>query len=592
MPVFSVPLRDHAFCLFELFDWTRHMALPGLEDLAPDVVIPVLEQAARFATDIVWPLNRTGDEAGCRLENGGVVTPPGFRQAYRALCEGGWAALTCDPADGGQGLPHMVNALFEEMLCGAAMSFGLFPGLTRGAYVALKAFGAPPQQALYLPRLASGEWAGAMCLTEAEAGTDLGLLRSRAMPRADGSFAITGSKIFISAGDHDLTPNIVYLVLARLPEAPKGTKGISLFLVPKVLPDGDGRLGARNAVSCTALERKMGIHACPTCVMSFDGATGWLVGAPHEGLKAMFAMMNTERIAVGIQGLAVAQAATTNAAAYARQRQQGRSPTGPQHPDKPADPIIVHPDVRRMLMTMRALTEGGRMLALETARHLDIAERDSDAGKRHQAARRLALLTPVAKAFLTDIGSEVANLGMQVLGGHGYMRDNGQEQYVRDVRVTQIYEGTNGVQAMDFLGRKVLPDGGKALGECLAEIDATLESAHRQPELAALAAPLAAALSLLRGAKRHLLQATPAAPEEVGAAAVEFQRLFALTLTGHLWLRAASLCLGRAADEDFYRVKLATARYYLQRILPQTAGLHGAIMAGAAPLMALADEEF
>ncbi len=586
MPVFAPPLRDHLFCLNELFDYQLHTALPGFEEFTPDVVTAVLEQAAKFTAEVVYPLNRIGDEHGCRLDNGIVTTAPGFKEAYRALCDGGWPALTCDPDDGGQGLPHMLNFLFEEMLCGASMAFGLFPGLTRGAYVALKHFGSAQQKALYASRLASGEWAGSMCLTEAHAGTDLGLLKTQAVPNADGSYAITGSKIFISAGEHDLTPNIVYLVLARLPDAPKGTKGISLFVVSKFHAEDDGTLGARNAVSCGALERKMGIHGCPTCVMNFDGATGWLVGEPNQGLKAMFAMMNTERIAVGIQGLAVAQASYSNAADYARERLQGRSPSGAQRPERPADPIIVHPDVRRMLMTMRALVEGGRMLALEAARHLDISEHHANADVRLGASARLALLTPVCKAFLTDLGSEVANLGMQVYGGHGYIRDNGQEQYVRDARIAQIYEGTNGVQAMDFLGRKVLADGGAALRACMAEMDTALQEAHHMPDVAALAAPLAAAVSLLRGAKRHLLLVTKQQREEMGAAAVEFLRLFALTQTGMLWLEAAQRCVGRG-DDAFYRDKLATARFYMQRILPQTAALHATILSGAAPLLAI-----
>ena len=586
MPVFSPPVRDHQFCLFELFDWTGHTALPGFADFTPDVITPVLEQASRFTTDVIYPLYRAGDEQGCRLEQGEVTTAPGFKPAYQALCEGGWPSLTCEPEDGGQGLPHMVNVLFEEMMCGASMSFGLFPGLTRGAYVALKLFGTPEQRWRYAPRLASGEWSGAMCLTEANAGTDLGLLKTQAVPQDDGSYRITGTKIFISAGEHDLTPNIIYLVLARLPGAPHGTRGLSLFVVPKILSDQDGALGARNSVSCGALEQKMGIHGCPTCVMNFDGAIGWLVGAPNEGLKAMFAMMNTERIAVGIQGLAVAQASYSNAADYARERLQGRSPLGAQQPERPADPIIVHPDVRRMLMTMRALVEGGRMLALDAARHLDISEHHADAEARQKASSRLALLTPVCKAFLTDLGSEVANLGMQVYGGHGYIRDNGQEQYVRDARIAQIYEGTNGVQAMDFLGRKVLADGGAALRACMAEMDAALQEAHHTPEVSGLAAPLAAAVSLLRGAKRHLLLVTKQQPEEIGASAVEFLRLFALTQTGMLWLEAAGRCVGRE-DDAFYRDKLATARFYMQRILPQTAGLHATILSGAASLLAI-----
>lgn len=589
MPHYSAPLRDHLFCLYELFGFDGHTSLPGFEAFSRDVIEAVLEQSGRFASEVLLPLNRSADEEGARFSQGTVTTPKGFREAYRALVDGGWPSLSCDPEDGGQGMPHMINFLFEEMMNAACLSFGLFPGLNRGAYVAMSRHGNAAQRALYAPRLASGEWAGAMCLTEAHCGTDLGLMRTRAEPRDDGSYAITGTKIFISAGEHDLTPNIVYLVLARLPDAPKGTKGISLFVVPKVLVDQDGALGARNGVSCGAIEQKMGMHASPTCVMNFDAATGWLMGEPHQGLKAMFAMMNTERIAVGIQGLAIAEASYQNAVNYARQRLQGRAPRGAQNPTAPADPIIVHPDVRRMLLTQKALIEGARMLALWAAQMLDVSEHHADPGMRKSADDFVQLMTPVVKAFLTDTGSDVANIGMQVLGGHGFVRANGQEQFVRDVRVTQIYEGTNGIQSADLLGRKVLHLG---LFDVFARPVAAFISANEGNDaLAEFVAPLAAAHDLLEDATATIQQRAAANADEVGSGAVDYMRLFALTALSYLWARAAEVSLPKSND-GFHRAKLATARFFMQRILPQTAALHAIIVAGADPVMELDEAMF
>lgn len=585
MPAFSPPLREHLFCLYELLDFESHCRLPGFENLSRDVVSAVLAQSARFCADVVAPLNRNADEEGVRFEAGRVTTPSGFREAYAQLVAGGWPALTAAPEHGGQGMPHMVNLLFEEMLNGACLSFGLFPGLTRGAYVLLNQHGSAAQKALYAAKLASGEWAGSMCLTEAHCGTDLGLMKTTAIPQDNGSYALSGTKIFISAGEHDLTPNIVYFVLARLPDAPKGSKGISLFLVPRVMVKDDGTLGVRNQVSCGAVEHKMGIHGCPTCVMNFEGATGWLVGAPHQGLKAMFAMMNAERIAVGIHGLAISDASYRNAVAYARERLQGRAPGGPRAPDKPADPIIVHPDVRRMLMTQKALTEGCRMLALWAAQALDVSERHPDPATRAAADALVAMLTPVVKAFLTDCGTDVANLGVQVLGGHGFIRSNGQEQHVRDVRITQIYEGTNGIQAADLLGRKVLHLG---LFESFAAPVRALLSEQPEPEFAA---PLAAAFGQLEETTALLRARTATNPDEAGAAAVDYMRLFALTALAYLWARAAKLALPRS-NEDFYRAKRATARFFMERILPETQTLQARIAAGAAPVMALDEAMF
>ncbi len=588
MPSYKAPLRDYDFCLNEVFGYEAHVALEGFAEFTPDVIAQVLDEGAKFAEQVLFPLNQSGDEEGCQFDNGVVTTPKGFKAAYRQFCAGGWPTLTCDPAHGGQGMPHMVNFLVEEMMGSANLSFCLYPGLTRGAYVAIAKYGDEHQQALYAPRLASGEWTGSMCLTEAHCGTDLGLLRSQAQPLADGAYAISGTKIFISAGEHDLTPNIVYLVLARLPDAPNGTKGISLFVVPKVLASADGTPLNRNSVSCGSIERKMGIHGCSTCVMNFDGATGWLVGEAHQGLKAMFAMMNAERIAVGIQGLAVAEASYQNAVAYARERLQGRAPKGAQVPSKPADPIIVHPDVRRMLITQRALTEGCRALALWTAQGLDVAERHADPGIRRQADDFVALMTPVVKAFLTDAGAEVTNLGVQVLGGHGYIRANGQEQLVRDARITQIYEGTNGVQAIDLLGRKVLQLG---LLSAFRGPAAAFLTASKGDGMAEFAEPALAAIALLDDASETLRQRAASSPDEVSACATDYLRLFALTALGYLWARMAGAALPRS-NEDFHRAKLATARFFMRRILPQTTGLHAMIMAGAGPVMELEEASF
>ena len=589
MPVFAPPLADHLYTLYDLLDFEGHARLPGFEHCTRDVIEAVLEQSARFSAEVLYPLHRQADEEGVHFDGGTVTTPKGFKEAYRQLVAGGWPALTAAPEHGGQGMPHMVNFLFEEMINGANLSFGLFPGLTRGAYVAIAQHGTDAQQALYAAKLASGEWAGSMCLTEAHCGTDLGLLKTHAVPHGDGSHAITGTKIFISAGEHDLTENIIYLVLARLPDAPKGSKGISLFVVPKVLVKEDGSLGARNAVACGSVEHKMGIHGCPTCVMNFDGATGWLMGEPNQGLKAMFAMMNTERIAVGIHGLAIAEASYQNAVAYARERRQGRAPAGARDAAHPADPIIVHPDVRRMLMTQRALTEGCRMLALWTAQALDVSERHADAGERRKADDMVALMTPVVKAFLTDSGVEVANTGVQVLGGHGFIRANGQEQYLRDVRITPIYEGTNGVQAMDLVGRKVLHL--DLFGSFATPVQGFVERHEGDEVLAEFVEPLAASYDLLEDATRVLRERAGMHPDEAGANAVDYMRLFALTAVAYLFARAAEVSMPMS-NADFHRAKLVTARFFMQRILPDTAALHARILAGAGPVMEMDEVMF
>ncbi len=594
MQTYKAPLRDMRFVLNELHGSAE--ALPGLEDFTPDIADAILEEASKFCTERLLPLNASGDEEGCRLENGVVRTPKGFPEAYKAFREGGWTAMGADPAYGGQGLPAAINKLVEEMICSTNLSFGLYPGLSHGAYQAIEGHASEELKAAYLPKLVDGTWSGTMCLTEAHCGTDLGLLRTKAVPLGDGSYAITGSKIFISAGDHDLTENIIHLVLAKLPDAPKGVKGISLFLVPKFLPRADGTPGERNGVTCSALEHKMGIKASATCQMSFDDAKGWLVGEPHKGMRAMFTMMNSERLSVGIQGLGAGEAAYQGAVAYAKERLQGRSLTGTKRPDLPADPILVHPDVRRMLMTIRAYNEGCRALGAWVARSLDVMEHHPDPAERRRAEAFSALMTPVVKALFTDLGFESASIGMQVYGGHGFIRDHGMEQYVRDARISMIYEGTNGIQALDLVGRKLPAHAGRYLRSFFHPVLAALDEAIEDDDLSALAQPLSKAFGALQLATAHIAQKGMKDPEEAGAAATEYLRLFGLVALGYVWLRAAKVAhaalKGGTDERDFYEAKLTTARFYMERILPQVAGLLAGVKSGKGAMMALDEAMF
>jgi alkylation response protein AidB-like acyl-CoA dehydrogenase len=588
MATYQAPLRDMRFVLYELFGLDGIRALPGCEDLAADLVDPILDEAAKLSAEVLQPLNRGGDEEGCRIENGVVRTPKGFPEAYRTYAEGGWTGLACAPEYGGQGLPHAVALLVEEMVCAANLSFALYPGLSAGAYAALEAHGATSLKEMLLPHLADGSWSGTMCLTEAHCGTDLGLLRTRAAPLPDGSYAITGTKIFISAGEHDLTRNIVHLVLARLPDAPAGTRGISLFAVPKLLPDESGQPMRRNGVSCGAIEHKMGMKASATCVINFEDATGWLVGEPHRGLAAMFTMMNAERLAVGIQGLGIAEASYQGAVGYARERLQGRSPAGARHPEKPADPIIVHPDVRRMLLTMRAYAEGMRALGQWVAQALDRRERHPDPLERAAAEDFVALMTPVVKALFTDLGWECASLGVQTFGGHGYIREHGMEQLLRDVRITQLYEGTNGVQALDLVSRKL--DGSK-LRRFAEPVAAFIAAARDDAALGEFVAPLETAFRRWQQVTARLVDAEP---EEAAAGATEYLRLFGLVALGYVWARMAAVAAPGAAgpEAEFYRAKRDTARFYLQRLLPQGEGLATAILAGGGTIRDFAEAAF
>ncbi len=594
MPTYTAPLRDMRFVLNEVVGLDRLAALPGCEEMGPDLLDPILEEAARLCQEVLLPLNRSGDEEGCRLENGVVRTPAGFPEAYRMLREGGWTALNCDPAYGGQGLPKTVNLLFEEMMCSTNLAFGMYPGLSHGAYSALRAHGSEALKSLYLPKLVSGAWSGTMCLTEPQCGTDLGLIRTRAMPADDGSYRVTGTKIFISAGEHDLTENIVHLVLAKLPDAPPGVKGISLFVVPKFVPNADGHPGRRNGVTCGSIEHKMGIRASSTCMLHFEDAQGWLVGEPHKGLRAMFTMMNEERLSVGIQGLGLAEISYQNAAAYAKDRLQGRALGGARYPEKPADPIIVHPDVRRMLLTMRATVEGCRALGLLAALEQDVSVRSIDPAARQEAEDSVALLTPIVKALFTDLGSEAANLGMQVLGGHGYIREWGLEQFVRDARIAQIYEGTNGVQALDLVGRKLPAHAGRYLRRFFHPVLAYIEAAGEDEAMAEFILPLSKAFGRLQQCTAEVARRGMSDPFEAGAAATDYLRLFGLTALGYVWARMAQVALAHQDGEDaaFYRAKLATARFFFARILPQTSSLAAALMAGGETLRALEDAAF
>ncbi|MBV2133498.1 acyl-CoA dehydrogenase C-terminal domain-containing protein [Pseudomonas sp. MAP12] len=585
MADYQAPLRDMRFVLEEVLDapaqWARLPALAGVADV--DTVAAVLEEAGKLTAATIAPLNRSGDEEGCHWQDGAVHTPAGFPAAWQAWAEGGWVGVCGDPAYGGLGMPKALGAQIEEMLNSANLAFALYPMLTAGACLELSAHASEQLKARYLPRLYSGEWAGVMCLTEPHAGTDLGLIRTRAEPQLDGSYRLTGNKIFITGGEQDLTANIVHLVLARLPDAPAGSRGISLFLVPKRLVNADGSLGARNPLSCGALEHKMGIKGASTCVMNYDGASGWLVGEPHKGLAAMFTMMNYERLAVGIQGLAAGERSWQNAVAYARERLQSRAPHGPQAPDKSADPIVEHPDVRRMLLIMKALTEGGRAFSSYVALQLDAAKYAGDPAERARAEGLVALLTPVAKAFLTDLGLEVCVLGQQVFGGHGYIREWGQEQLVRDVRITQIYEGTNGIQALDLAGRKLVGSDGALYRLFSDEVRAFI--AATAPALAEFTVPLAAALDNLDDLSVWLVEQALRDPREIGAASVEYLQVFGYTAYAYLWARMAAAALGR--EGDFYTAKRATARFYFARLLPRIHSLSAAVRAGSATLYEL-----
>ncbi len=594
MPQYNPPIRDMQFLLHEVLDAVPTLqALPAHAEIDAETLNAVLAEGGKFAAEVVTPINLPGDAEGCHLDNTShaVTAPQGYKDAYAQYVAGGWPALSCDPAYGGQGLPLVLNQCFYEMLNSASQAWAMYPGLSHGAYEALHAHGTDAQKALYLPKLTSGQWTGTMCLTEPHCGTDLGLLRTKAEPVAGGdggSYRITGQKIFISAGEHDLAENIVHLVLARLPDAPAGSKGISLFIVPKFLPRADGSVGERNAIFCSALEHKMGIHGNATCQIMLDGAVGSLVGQPHKGLAAMFVMMNAARLGVGNQSLGLTEVAYQNAAAYAKDRLQMRALSGPKAPDKPADPIIVHPDVRKMLLTARAYAEGARALLTYTALQLDVLVSTDDAETRQDADDVVSLLTPIVKAFVTDNGWLATSACQQVFGGHGYIHEWGMEQFVRDSRINMIYEGTNTIQSLDLLGRKVLADNGKKLkkfGKLIADF---VEDQGTDEAMQEFINPLADLGDKVTKLTTELGMKAFGNADEVGAAAVDYLRVVGHLCFAYFWARMARVALDKQASGDaFYTAKLHTARFYFAKLLPETAGLIRTARAGLAPLMAM-----
>jgi hypothetical protein len=593
---YRAPLRDIRFVVHDVLDFVDHYRTFGRDDLSSDLLEGILEEGARFAETVVAPTNRIGDEHGLRFEDGKVYVPPGFKEAYDRYCQDGWITMTADPQWGGQGLPGGFALAFGEMICSGNMAWKMYSGLTESAGLTLASHGSDELKQRYLPKMVSGEWAGTMCLTEAHSGSDLGILRTKAEPRGDGSFAITGTKIFISAGEHDLTENIIHLVLARTPDAPPGTKGISLFVVPKRVPDAAGNAGAANGVTCGSIEHKMGIHASPTCVMHFNDSVGWLLGKQNEGLACMFTMMNHARLGVGLQGQGQSELAWQASIAYANDRLQGRSLTGAKLPGKPADPIIVHPDVRRMLLTQKALVEGGRVLCFLTGREIDSAHLNTDEVARKRSADLVAFLTPIVKAFLTDASMEVTSLAVQIHGGHGFIRETGVEQLMRDARITTLYEGTNGIQALDLLGRKVFGTGGKSVQLMTERIREAVVKFSALPEVAPLAADLGRRLDQWIKLTQELGVAAMKDREEVGAAASDYLQFSGYVCLGWCWLAAAGVAAKRlaegAGDADFYNSKLVTARFFFDRLLPRVDAHAAAARAGSAGLMQLPAEHF
>ncbi len=596
MPEYNAPLRDMRFLLDEVFDVPAAYEAYGLTDASPDLVSAIMEEGARFAGEVLAPLNRTGDEEGCRIENGEVTTPSGFKEAYQQYVENGWGSMTGPVEYGGQGLPVSLGFVISEMIASANYAWSMYPGLSHGCAAAIRAHGSQEQKDLYLSKLTPGTWTGTMCLTEPHCGTDLGLIKTRAVPQSDGSYKITGTKIFISCGEHDMAENIVHLVLAKLPDAPAGTKGISLFIVPKFLPDASGEKGERNSLVCGSLEHKMGIKASATCVMNFDDATGFLIGDINKGLNCMFTMMNHARLGTGMQGLCHGEASYQSAVAYARDRLQMRSLSGAAAPDKPADPIIVHPDVRRMLLTMRAFNEGNRALAYYTAQLLGRAHYSKDEADRAEAEEQLAFLTPICKAFMTETGLEVTNHGMQIFGGHGYIREWGQEQQVRDCRIAGIYEGTNGIQALDLLGRKVLMSQGKLLRAFTKQVHKFCQANEGHATLGEYVNKLNQ-LNVQWGEQvQKIAMRSMQNREEVGAASMDFLMYSGYVTLAFFWLKMAvgaqeKLAAG-TSEEDFYKAKLATQEFYFKRLLPRAQAHLAALEAGADTLMQMTAEQF
>ena len=597
MPTYRAPVADVQFLLKDVFGWELYSKLPGFSDATADVVEAVLREGAKFCEEVLQPLNLSGDREGCKqLADGSVTTPKGFKQAYISYAEGGWIGLSAPEEYGGQALPFTLQAVINEFSSSANMAFSMYPGLSQGALAALLRHGSSAQKALYAPKLVSGEWSGTMNLTEPHCGTDLGLLKTRAAPKDDGAYALTGQKIFISAGEHDLASNIVHLVLARIEGAPAGTKGISLFIVPKFIPDAAGEPGAANAVSCGSIEHKMGIHGNSTCVMNYDGATGWLIGEENRGLAAMFVMMNEARLGVAIQGLSQSEVAYQNAVAYARERLQGRALSGPKAPDRPADPIIVHSDVRRMLLEMRAFNEAARALVLWTALKSDIAHRSADEAEIRAADDMLGLMTPVLKGVLTDTGFANTVKAQQVFGGHGYVGEWGMEQFVRDARIAMIYEGTNGIQALDLVGRKLPKDGGRAAMAFFNEVGGWCREKEDEAALKPFVVGLKGGLDHLQKATMWLMQNAMAKPDNAGAGATDYMHLFGLVALGYMWARIADSAMARKTEDASLATtmdaKLIAGQFFMERMMPETGAHLARISTGAATMMAMPADAF
>ena len=596
MPIYKAPVEDVNFLLNDVFQIDRYDNLPGFSDASSDVREAILGEAAKLAEEVLQPLNRTGDLEGCkRADDGSVTTPKGFKDAFKQVAEGGWLGLSVPSEYGGQGLPVTLSQAVNEFQISANMAFSMYGGLTMGATAALLVHGTPEQKQTYVPKMVAGEWTGTMNLTEPHCGTDLGLLRTKAVRQADGSFKITGTKIFISAGEHDLADNIIHLVLARIEGAPAGIKGVSLFVVPKFLVNADGSVGSRNGVTCGSIEHKMGIHGNSTCVMNYDSATGWLIGEENKGMQGMFVMMNEARLGVAVQGLAQSEVAYQNAVTYARERLQGRSISGVKAPDKPADPIIVHPDVRRTLLTIRAFNEAARAMVVWTALKSDVAHRSSDPKDRQEADDHMGLMTPVLKGFLTEVGFANAVQAQQMFGGHGYIAEHGMEQFVRDARIAMIYEGANGIQALDLVGRKLPRDGGRAIMGFFGEVTAFAKENGGDEGLKPFIAPLSTALGHLQQATTWLMQNAMMKPDNAGAAATDYMHLFGFVTLGYMWAKMAKVTQAKIAESGatpYLSTKLVTGRFFMERMLPETALHLARIQTGCATTMELPAEAF